>query len=95
MMLNKKVIIDGSIDKVHRTSAGFALKRYEHLDDLYHIKGLNICENVKEIVDQIILFMDQKDVVFYDLSFIVETSETCFSHHLNKIITHLDSLRDF
>jgi hypothetical protein len=90
MMLNQVILIDGTVDNVHRTSSAFALRQYEHLQDLFHIKGLNICSNVDEIVDSIILEFENRTNVSYDLSFLVENSKPCFSFHLNEILNQLD-----
>ena len=90
MLLNKTVLIDGTSDGTHRTSAGYALKRYEHLEDLKNIKNLTICKSAQEIVTSIVELNNQKKSITYDIGFLVENSEPCFSVHLNKLLSFLD-----
>jgi hypothetical protein len=90
MLLNKIVLIDGTSDGTHRTSAGYALNRYEHLEDLRNIKNLMICKSAQEIVTAIVELNNQKKLISYDIGFLVENSEPCFSIHLNKLLSFMN-----
>ena len=51
ILLGAKVVIDGTDDKVNRTTAAEALKRYTHLKDLKSIENLKIANNVDEMLE--------------------------------------------
>jgi hypothetical protein len=51
IMLGGKVIIDGTIDGINRTSAGIAIDRYLHLRDLRNVKNLEIANDLGELIE--------------------------------------------
>ena len=83
MLLNLPIIIDGTDDGLHRTSAGKSLKNYLHLTDLMKIEGLSIAKDVKNMADLCRDFTTTpENFINFDLNKIVNISEISYGDQL-------------
>jgi hypothetical protein len=83
MLLNLPIIIDGTDDGLHRTSAGKSLKNYLHLTDLMKIEGLSIAKDVKNLAQLCKEFTTiPENFVNFDLNKIVNISEISYGDQL-------------
>ena len=83
MLLNLPLIIDGTDDGLHRTSAGKSLKNYLHLTDLMTIEGLSIAKDVKNLAELCRDFTtNPEDFTDFDLNKIVNISKLSYGEQL-------------
>jgi len=85
MMMNRYVIIDGTNDEIHLTSAYISLNRYLHLEDLRRIHGLDIAQSRESLLNYVIQAVKLSSYnQQYDLSFMINQESRCFSTYIKE-----------
>lgn len=88
MILNKKVIVDVSDDNIHRTTAGKAIKRYDHFNSILTNKDLLFCKTSREMLLGIMDYLENTHYVEYDLENLIENSSTDYGSKLVEVISN-------
>jgi len=88
VMLGGKIIIDGTIDGINRTSAGIAMDRYLHLRDLRSVHNLEIANDLGELIELSKRYLTFESTVHkkIDISDLLYFNKLTFSETLTDYI---------
>lgn len=86
MLLQKPIIIDGTDDGIHRTTAREALRNYVHLKDLKKIEGLSFGSSASDIVAKITAFKFDGNIQSrLNLEALIENDEPSYIQHILRM----------